>query len=205
MLDELIVAAFGFARTIVGMVNHPYETYRRVVIRANPWELVYLAAVSAAYFALASVVKTASFRPFLLTRQFVVLTTGALISFTVSLTALWLLARLLGGQGKLRALAVAWAYTLVPTLTWFLATSVLYVVIPPPRTTGPLGIIFSIVYLVFSATLFYWKATLAYLTLRFGMRLDLPRIVGVFLAAAPVFIFYSLAMYRLGIFKIPFL
>jgi hypothetical protein len=113
--------------------------------------------------------------------------------------------RLLGGVGNLSTLAVLWGYTLLPTTFWFLATSLLYLILPPPRTDSAAGVAFSIVYLVFSSMLLAWKVTLGYLTLRFGLKLDLARICGVIVAAAVVWGLYSLFMYRLGIFRIPFL
>jgi hypothetical protein len=157
------------------------------------------------YFALAAVIRTAAFRPFLLTRQFTLLILATAVTFTLAVTLLWGLSRLFGGKGTLRTVALCWGYSLLPTLTWFLVTSILYVIFPPPRTERLQGILFSIVYLVLSSTLLFWKATLAYLTLRFGMRLDFMRIIAVFALAGPVIVVYSIGMYRLGIFRIPFL
>jgi len=203
--DQLIASSVACSRTIIGIAVRPYETYRRIVARGSGWELLYLGALLAAYFAVASVVKTAAFRPFLLTRQFVVLGLATIVAYVIAVAVLWQASRFFGGRGELRALAIAWAYTLIPTLIWFLSTSLLYVVIPPPRTTSPQGIAFSILYLAYSAMLFFWKAILAYLTLRFSMKLDLGRIVAVFTIAAPLLGLYSVWMYRLGIFKIPFI
>ncbi len=205
MVDHLLIAGVSFCRNIIGLVVRPYETYRRIVDRGSLWELVYIGAMLAAYFALASIVKTAAFRPFLLTKQFVLLSAGAALGYLIAVAMLSLISRLFGGRGGATSLALTWAYTLVPTTAWFLATSLLYVVLPPPRTERALGVAFSTLYLVFSATLFYWKVILGYLTLRFGMKLDLPRIVAVWGLTAPVLAAYSWLMYRWGIFKVPFL
>lgn len=205
MLEQLILAGIWFLRNAVGIVLRPYETYRRIAERGKLVELIYVAALSACYFALASLVRTAAFRPFLLTKQFVKLGAGSLAGYLLTVVLLWLVARLFGGRGKIGQVAITWGYTLVPTVIWFLATSILYVVLPPPRTIRMEGILFSILYLVFSATLFWWKVTLAYLTLRHGMKLDLLRIIGVVAITAPVLAVYSVLMYRLGIFRVPFL
>ncbi|MEK7587509.1 MAG: YIP1 family protein [Patescibacteria group bacterium] len=202
---SLLTGGIAFVQNIVGIVFRPYETYRRLVARRSLWELVYLGAFLAGYFALASVVKTSAFRPFLLTRQFVVLAAGAGATYLGAVGMIWVIGKKLGGKGTLAGVMVGWGYTLVPTLVWFFATSLLYVVLPPPRTTSAAGIVFSIVYLIFSATLFWWKLILAYLTLRFGLRLDLQRIAIVALAAVPVVAVYSVGMYWLGIFRVPFL
>jgi len=205
METSLIVALVDFGRNVIGLVTRPYETCRRIADHGGFGELVYAAILLAAYFAFASLVKVASFRPFLLSRQFIVLSaaTGATYLFAVAL--FWTAGKLVGAQGKFKGLAVCWGYSLLATLTWFLATSVLYVFLPPPRTTSTAGVVFSILFLIFSVTLFFWKATIAYLTLRFGLRLNLGKIIVVLALTLPVLGLYSIGMYRLGIFRIPFL
>lgn len=204
-LSHVARAGVAFSQNIIGIVTRPYETYRRIVDRGTSWEMVYVGILLAFYFALASLVKTAAFRPFLLTRQFILLVSAASVSFLVTVGVLWVAGRMVGGEGKLSVLVRAWAYTLVPTVLWFLFTSVLYVVLPPPRTTSALGVAFSVVFLLCSVMLFWWKLQLGYLALRFGMRLDLLKIMTVAVVAAVVLGFYSAGMYKLGIFKVPFL
>lgn len=204
-LEQLLAAGVAFGRTMVGIITRPYETYRRIVERASLWELAYIGCLLAGYFAIASVVKTAAFRPFLLTRQFTVLAAAAGATYIGVIGMMWIIGRKLGGKGTLSGIAVAWGYTLIPTLVWFLTTSVLYLLLPPPRTTSFAGLMFSGLYLVFSATLFFWKLTLAYLTLRFGMKLDLAKILVMTAIIGPLLGLYSVGMYRMGIFRIPFL
>jgi len=203
--NELLAAAVNAGQTLIGLVWHPYATYRRILEKGRIAELVYIALLLAIYFAVASLVKTAAFRPFLLTKQFVLLTAAVGANYAVAVGLLWYTGLLVGGRGRLDRFALAWAYTLIPTLCWFLATSLLYVVIPPPRTTAPQGILFSVLYLVFSSTLLFWKVTLAYLTLRFGLKLDLKKISIVFAVVVPALVVYSAGMYKAGIFRIPFL
>lgn len=205
MLDQLLVAAVTFGRNLIGIVTRPYETYRRIVDHGSLWELLYIGALLTLYLAIASLVKTAAFRPFLLTKQFVVLATTTGMSYLILVGVLWVAASFVGRRGTLVRFALAWAYTLIPTLLWFLSTSLLYIVLPPPRTTSFPGVLFSLVFLVFSATLFFWKFMLAYLALRFGMKLDLAKILIVSGICLPLVGLYSVVMYRMGIFKVPFL
>lgn len=205
MIGALLIGALGFVRNALGVAVKPYETYRRMTAKASLVELLFLAVVVALYFAASAIVKTVSFRPFLLTREFLALSFGAGAGFALTLGVFFFVGRLLGGVGRFATLALLWGYTLLPTVFWFLATSVLYLILPPPRTQSVAGVAFSVVYLVFSSMLLAWKITLGYLTLRFGMKLDLVRIVGVVLVAAAAWGLYSLLMYRLGIFRIPFL
>ncbi len=204
-VTSLLVGGISFGKTVLGMITRPYETYRQIVDRGSFWELPFIGSLLAFYFALAAIVKTASFRPFLLTKQFAILGLGAGMGFVLTVVVLWIISRLVGGKGKIGKLALSWAYTLVPTTLWFLTTSLLYIILPPPRTTSFLGVLFSIVFLVFSAALFYWKFTLAYLSVRFAMRLDLARILVVWAVTVPILGIYSYFLYRWGVFKVPFL
>ena len=194
-----------FLRTVIGLATRPYETVRSTVERENLAELVYIAASLAVYFALASIVKVAAFRPFLLTRQFVVLTAATAATYLCAVALFWVAGKLVGATGKFQGFMLAWGYSLIPTVIWFLATSLLYVILPSPRTTSPQGVLFSILFLVFSATLFFWKVTIGYLALRFGLRLDLGKILIVALISLPALALWSVGLYRLGIFRVPFI
>ncbi len=201
----LVISGIAFGRNLFGIVVKPYETYRRIVDRGHVSELFYIAVLLAIYFAIASVVKTAAFRPFLLTKQFLVLASAVAATYLFVVGALWVVGKYVGGKGSIGSMGLAWGYTLIPTLLWFLSTSLLYVLLPPPRTTSTPGITLSILFLIFSATLFFWKLMLAYLTLRFGLRMDLVKIVITAFVVGPLLGIYSIGMYRLGIFRVPFL
>ncbi len=191
MVDHLLLAGVQFSRNLVGMVVRPYETYRRIIHEGTLWELPYIASLLAIYFAS--------------TKHFVVLASATGATFFLAVGLLWSVGRFVGGKGNMGKLGLAWAYTLIPTVSWFLVTSLLYVLLPPPRTERWQGILFSLLYLVFSATLFFWKGMLAYLTMRFGLKLDLQKAIIVSTISLPILGVYSILMYRLGIFKVPFL
>lgn len=205
MKGSFLVGCIGFGRSCIGLLTRPYETYRRIVNHGSLWELVPLAVLLSLYFAVASLVKTAAFRPYLLTKEFVLLAAAGLLTYGLTVLLLWGVSKMLKGKGNLYPFALAWGYTLIPTLVWFLGTSLLYVLFPPPRTGRPLGVLFSSLFLIFSSALFFWKVMLSYLTLRFGMRLDLVRIITAFGLVGGIMVFYSVGMYRLGIFRIPFI
>lgn len=201
----MVVAFYKVARTVVGLVLKPYETYRAIVNHGSLWELIPLSLLIFSYLIIASAVKTAAFRPYMLTKQFVVLAVAVGITYGLVVGLLWIVGRMVGGRGNVRGIVLGWAYTLVPTVCWFLVTSILYMVIPPPRTEAPLGILFSLLFLLFSSVLFFWKLVLSYLTLRFSLKIDLFRIVIICAISIPIIGIYSLGMYQLGIFKIPFI
>ncbi len=205
MESSFFVAFVAFCRNVLGLVTRPYETIRRIVDRSRPIELFYVAVLLAVYFSLASLVKIATFRPFLLTREFMLLAAGAAATYIFAVGVFWFAGKLVRTTGTLRGLAISWGYSLVPTFLWFLGTSILYVIVPPPRTTSAQGILFSILFLVFSVTIFFWKVTIAYLSLRFGLKLSLGKILIISTIAIPLLAIYSVGMYKWGIFKVPFL
>lgn len=185
MLDQLILSGIVFGRNAIGLVVRPYETYRRIIDKGSVWELAFIAAL----------VMVSAFR----------LVAAAVATYALVVSAMWMVGRHLGGRGTMRGVALGWGYTMLPTVCWFFMTSLLYIVLPPPRTTSAAGIAFSVLFLVVSATLFFWKLTLGYLTLRFGLKLDLTRILVVVAIVGPIVGVWSWGMYRLGIFKVPFL
>jgi len=205
MFDSLIVAFYSFARSFIGIITRPYETYRKIIDKGTLWELFPIGALLSLYFGINALVKVPAFRPFVLTRHFVKTSVSVVVTAFVISFFLWGIGRVFGGKGQYKRFLLGWSYTLIPTFFWFLFTSLLYVIVPPPRTMHPTGIALSIVFLTLSAVLFFWKIILSYLTLRFGLKLDLLRILGILLVSAPVIGLYSIVMYRLGIFRVPFL
>lgn len=204
-LDSLIIGLYSFGRSYLGIISKPYETYRRIIEHGTLWECIPVACFASLYFVIASLVKTWAFRPFLLTKRFILLADAAAIGFTLIVVVLWSIGRLVGGRGELKRVVLGWSYTLIPTILWFFTTSILYVLLPPPRTTHLTGILFSVLYLTFSCALFFWKFMLAYLTLRFALRLDFMRIIIVAIVTSPIIAWFSVVMYRLGIYRVPFL
>jgi len=205
MGKQLAISGLAFGQNVLGIITRPYETYRRIVHKSSLWEMVYIGTCLALYFVTAALVKTSLFRPFLMTRQFVLLGAAATITFLLAVSLFWQVGRWFGVKENFQGFVLGWSYSLIPTLFWFLMTSLLFVALPPPRTTSVLGVTFSIVYLLISVTLLFWKIILAFLSLRFGLRLDFAKIIAVCGIVLPILGAYSFGMYRLGIFRIPFI
>jgi hypothetical protein len=205
MEERSVVIFYSFIRTCIGIVTRPYETYRRIYKEGSLGELVPIGMLLSLYFAVNALVKAPAFRPFVLTRHFIKTSISVTIAAVFMSFLLWKVGTWFGGKGEYRRFILGWAYTLIPTLCWFIFTSVLYVLIPPPRSTNPTGIALSVVFLTLSSVLFFWKIILSYLSLRFGLKLDLIRILGILLVCAPMIGVFSVGMYRLGIFKVPFI
>jgi hypothetical protein len=205
ILEELSYAGVLFVRSIIGIVIRPYESYRRISNKPHSLEILYVLLLVSAYFALASIVRISAFRPYLLTKQFILLCSGMGLGYIISVIGIDWIARKFHPVLELFSFSIGWAYTLIPTVVWFLFTSILYVILPPPRTERMEGILFSIVYLCISSILLFWKIQLGYLAIRFSYKLDAIKIGIILFCMLPAWGIFAFGMYHMGIFRIPFL
>ena len=195
-----------FVKNVVGIFNNPYITYRRLAKEKEvPGHILYIFIAIGLYFGFASLLRTGFRNPYLLSVKFTSLTTAALTGILLPVFVIFFLGKLLGGKSKLKNMFVLWSYTLVPTLFWFFLTSILYLLLPPPRTLSVFGKLFSLVFIAFSLSVLLWKMVLFYLALRFGLKLDLLKIIIISLIITPLVVIYSFTFYKLGILRIPFI
>ena len=184
-LRKLLLLVFSFGKNVWGTFNKPYSTYRHLT-HEDPLQLLIMWGFIGAYFFLVSPLKIHTFHPFLLTINATRLFTMALTSYIGICLFLMVMSKLLTQTTNLKAILLAWGHSLTPTLMWFFTTSVFYVILPPPRHETWLGRIFSILFITFSISLLVWKGILYYLTLRFALKLDLLKIVGVSMSFLPI-------------------
>jgi hypothetical protein len=195
-----------FLQHVWGTVQHPYETYRNLSAGKNIGQAIPLFLLCLLYFSWTSLVRTGiRAHPLLVSFNVVKVTAASLVTFALVVVALVVAGKLFGGKGSVKSVLLPWTYSLLPTLLWFFMTSVLWIVFPPPRTEAFAGKALSLLFLAISWFLFFWKGVLYYLTLRFGMKLDLVKILSVSALLFPLGILYSILMYKMGIFRIPFL
>ena len=192
-----------FLKNMWGSIQRPYETYRSLG-KQDPYQLLIHVSLVAAYFFFISPIKLRTLHPLILTLNASRLFTTALATYLLVCFLFLILAKLLKSEANLRAVLLCWGYSLVPTLLWFFTTSIFYILLPPPRHETVPGRIFSIVFITFSLSLFFWKGILYYLTLRHALKLDLVKIIIVSAIFLPLLGVYSLWMYSLGIFRVPF-
>ncbi len=194
-----------FVRNAYNCFNSPYITYRKLSQERIFGQTMFIILSVFSYFLFVSVVRNGLSNPFLLTVKFNSLVFSAVVGFLATIILIFILGRLFGGKGRIGGVYNLWIFSLIPTLIWFFATSLLYLILPPPRTLSFWGKFYSVVYAAFSMSVFIWKAILYYLTLRFALKLDLWRIILVTAVLLPILSVFSVGMYRLGIFRIPFI
>lgn len=202
----IILSCMSFLRHLIGIIIRPYETYRELTKGIYLIETVVIGFLVLGYIGLASLLrKGLDVGPLFLTLYAGKVFWGILFTFIFAWGSLYFIGKLAGGKGTPVSLFLPWAYSLVPTILWFLLTSFFYFLLPPPRTEALTGKLFTLVFITLSLSLFYWKGMLYYLTLRLGHKLSLAKIITVSLITFPLGIIYSLITYKLGLFRIPFI
>lgn len=203
---KIIRSFIFFGRNLLGCINNPYITYRNLSAgKTDIKQTVFIPMLVILYFIFVSTLRFGIRNPFFLTVKFNTLLFYSLFGFTMMLGLFYTGGRLVGSKCNIKKIYLLWVYTLIPTLFWFFATSVLYLILPPPRTLTFLGKFYSLVFIAFSIGVLFWKIILYYLTLRFSLKLDLTRIIQISTLVVPAVLVYSFIMYNLEIFRIPFL
>jgi hypothetical protein len=201
-----ITASFVLVvRNFVRIVFKPYETFRKVAGEKDAVQVVLILLLVYAYFLYASVMRTGSFHPLILTQYSGVSFGMFLVTFALTIFFFYGIGRIQKKRLSLQSLITLFSYSLIPTLLWFFITSTLFYLIPPPRTLSPQGKIFSVIFIVFSLTMLYWRAILLYLSLRFTFKVHFYTILMYIALFLAWLLPYSYIMYMLHIFRIPFI
>lgn len=212
MFDRILLwskALVDFAKNVFGSIQTPYQTYRSIAIKPDYRHLMFVGTLILVYLVWATLVRGGlRASPFFLTASLGKVVAGVVVSYLFSLTLIHIIGRQIGGRVAASvgsaSIPVLWGYTLIPTLLWFIAMSLSYAILPPPRTVSLPGQVASAVFIALSIALFWWKMILYYLTLRFGLRFSLKQILLFSLIFVPILGVYSVVMYKLGIFRVPF-
>lgn len=206
LFSYILLSLLSFIRHFWGTIFHPYQTYRELIKCRYPLESLFIGLLVLGYIGLSSLLrKGLDSGPLLLTLHSGKIFWGIFFTFVIYWGLLYFIGRFFKGSGSPQSLFLPWAYSLLPTIFWFLITSFFYFLLPPPRTTALKGQLFSIFFITISLAFFYWKGVLYYLTLRFGHKIDLIKILLVSLILFPLGIVYSLFTYQLGLFRVPFI
>lgn len=206
VLAYIVFTGLTFLSSLAGIMFKPYETMRALTISRRYAQIFFIWLLVFSYVSFTAVLrKGLSAGPLFLTLHTGKILWGILSSFVFAWGVLYYFGKLAGGKGRPQELFLPWSYSLIPTLIWFLLTSIFYFILPPPRTESIKGQLFSILFIAISVTLFYWKGVLYYLTLRFAHKMSLGKIILTTVLLIPIVGLYSFITYKLGIFKVPFL
>lgn len=204
MISELLRSCVCFGKRIVGIITTPYVTVRTIVLSPRIFDSVAILLICFCYFLFVSLIKIPAFHFYLLTKEVLLLSVGVTVGVVLCIGTIALVASFLHKKVILLGLISGWMYSLIPTVLWFLLTSLLFILFPPPRTETIQGVSFSLLYLLISCVLLGWKIELYYLTLRFSLKMSLKHIIVVSSVLLPVIVCYSYFMYKVSVFRVPF-
>lgn len=173
----------------------PYKTMRKIALEKDKTQIYIIIGIILIFFYVSSLYKEHT-----ITYYF-----AFFFSFAVTILYFFTVSRLFRKDITLISLIFTFTYSLFPTLVWFIFNFILYLILPPPRTTSFMGKSFSIVFISISIAIFLWKIILTYLALRFSTKLHFYRIIYIIIFYGLYFIPYTFLMYHLGVSRIPFI
>lgn len=192
-MDFSLVSFVITIRRFIGLLFTPYKTMRRITAEGTYKDLTWIYFFSFLYFLLSGNVRMEIGG---------IITMIVLVFFSVTFFSLLPSSETISQKWK--TVWVTWTYTLFPTIIWFYTTLLFYLVLPPPRTTSFMGMIFSIFYIGFSISLLAWKLILVYLSIRFSLKAHIYRVFYYFLLYITLSIPIWIILYRMGISRVPF-
>ncbi len=197
-LLDFVSSSVIIFRRYLNLIFTPYKTMRKISLEKDLMQV---------YIILGSIVLYFSFRSFWIKLQFpfFLYILIFILDFAFTILFFYLIGSLFSKETSPRSLIFTLSYALYPTLTWFLANSIFYLLIPPPRTFSLLGRVFSIFFMTFSISLLFWKIILFYLAIRFSTKLNFFSILYLIILYALFLIPIIYGMYILGLSKVPFI
>jgi len=189
-----------FFRTTFLLIVSPYKTMRKIAQSDDLMQPVIIFLLIGTYFIYADKIRENPYSPFFLFFL-------TLVNFILTIVFFALIKLLSAEKREIRfsKFIILFSYSLIPTLIWFTVNSILYVLLPPPRTPSFLGKGFSIIYTAFSIAVLSWKVMVTYLAVRYSTELKFFRILYSFILYLVAVIPYSFILYFAKISKIPFL
>ena len=171
---------------------------RKIAQEKDYWQLAVIISFVLIYFEIANKIRRFNYSTLLI---FIVF-----LSFFISTVFFfYLLGKVYNKKEELKSFFITFSYSLLPTLVWFITNSIIYYVLPPPRTMSLQGKGFSILFFAFSLSLFVWKIILVYLSVRFSAKLSFYKIIFLMILYLCLFFPISIFLYQLKVFRVPFI
>lgn len=178
---------------------------RKIALGEDYYQLFIINILIYGYFYLANILRQKTANPIILSSYTLITFIVFFIYFIMTLLFFYYLAQFFKIQRRFSSLLFTFSYGLLPTLIWFLVTSLSYFFLPPPRTHSFFGLSFSYFFIVFSLIILSWKIILFYLSLRFSLKLSFYKVLYFMILYLSWFLPLSFSLYYLKIFRIPFI
>ncbi|KKP29283.1 MAG: hypothetical protein UR15_C0018G0009, partial [Parcubacteria group bacterium GW2011_GWA2_31_28] len=171
-------------RNFFFLIFFPYKTMRRISQENDVLQLLIILIFIYIYFHIANNVKVFAIHPILML-VIVLAQLFVTVLFFYGFNRIW------EKKVNFTSFVYTFSYSFLPTLIWFSANTILYYVLPPPRTLSMTGKAFSIVFVAFSLSLLLWKIILVYLAIRFSSKRNFYSIIYGIILYLCIFLPYS--------------
>ena len=201
ILVNFITSLILVFRNFFFLIFYPYKTMRKISLEKDYWQILIIFFLVFLYFKLSYFLKD---KPYPASFTFFTF----LVNFFLTAGFFYFLSKFIKKKDSVtsfKSLLFSLSYSLFPTLIWFESVSLLYLILPPPRTTSILGISFSIFFIAYSLSLLFWKLILVFLAIRFSLRLSFYQILYLWFLYLLWFIPYSILLYQAKLFRLPFI
>ncbi|SRR3989339_1710277 len=201
ILVNLLSSFLLIFNRFVGLILNPYKTMRKVSLEKDYYQPGIIIGIIFLYFKFVYYLRDKVYPATLIYLLFI-------INFLLTILFFYFLSRIFSKNKKeitFRSFFFTFSYSLLPTLIWFLTTSILYIFITPPRSFSILGKGFSIFFIAYSISILIWKLILIYLAIRFSSKQNFFRIIYMIVFYLMWFIPYSILLYHFRLFRIPFI
>ncbi len=210
IVSEFFAVIIITLRRTTQLVSRPYVVMRNISKGFDIYQIATILVAVYLYFMYAVAIRHKVINPLVTSTSAFVTFGYFFLTWILAISFYFVVGKILYKFGKAKPLSfdryvMLFAYSLIPTLLWFFMTSTLYLAFPPPRYETGLGKVFSLLFVVVSLTLLMWRVVLWYLSLRFSFRAQFFTIVAVMVIFMLWFVPYTIFMYKLGIFRIPFI
>lgn len=194
-----VIASFILVvRRLILLIFKPYETMRKISLDKDYVQSGTILFLVLLYFWVSTLIRKSMM-------HFIFIYLIFLFNFIWTVIFFFLLGKISKKQISLKSYFLTLSYSLLPTLIWFIANSLFYHYLPPPRTASLQGRLFSILFIAFSLSILLWKVILVYLGVRFSSKQNFYRVVYHIILYCLYLIPFSYLCYHFKIFRIPFI
>lgn len=204
-LSNIFVSTLLVFRNFFQIAFYPYKAMRKIAREKDYYQLLIINLLAYGYFYLANILRQKTASSIILSSYTLMTFVAFFMSFILTLLFFYYLAQFFKMKRRFTSLLFTFSYALLPTLIWFLITSLSYFFLPPPRTYSFFGLSFSYIFIVFSLIMLSWKIILFYLSLRFSLNVSFYKALYFMILYLSWFLPFSLSLYYLKIFRIPFI
>jgi hypothetical protein len=184
-------------RRLVLLIFFPYKTLRKISQENDNSQVLIILLFVFLYFQFGGKIRPFYYSPWVMFLIF-------LVNFFLGIGFFCLVFRV-KEISQVRSFLFTLSYCLLPTLMWFVSSSIFYYLLPPPRTMSLWGKGFSIFYIAFSVSVLAWKLILTYLAIRFSAKKNFYQVIYYLILYLAIILPYSVLLYQLRIFRVPFI